>query len=66
MLAFGVIKLVDLFKKDLTKVKYKTFYDYRKAQKEKQRSFSAYIVVGAVVLAISILFLVIYNNYPIA
>ena len=66
MLAFGVIKLVDLFKKDLTKVKYKTFYDYRKAQQEKQRSFSAYIVVGVVVLAISILFLVIYNNYPIA
>ncbi len=63
MLAFGVIKLFDLFKKDLTKVKYKTFYDYRKAQQEKQRSFSAYIVVGAVFMAISILFLVLYNNY---
>ena len=63
MIAFGVIKLFDLFKKDLTKVKYKTFYDYRKAQQEKQRSFSAYIVVGAVFIAVSILFLVLYNNY---
>ena len=63
MIVFGVIKLFDLFKKDLTKVKYKTFYDYRKAQQEKQRSFSAYIVVGAVFIAVSILFLVLYNNY---
>ena len=63
MLAFGVIKLFDLFKKDLTKVKYKTFYDYRKAQQEKQRSFSAYIIVGAVFIAVSILFNVLYNNY---
>ncbi|MBR1955045.1 MAG: DUF3899 domain-containing protein [Clostridia bacterium] len=63
MIAFGFVKLFDLFKKDLTKVKYKTFYDYRKAQQEKKRSFSAYLVVGAVFMAVSILFLVLYNNY---
>ncbi len=63
MLAFGVIKLFDLFKKDLTKVKYRTFYDYRKAQQEKERSFSTYVVVGAVLIVISIVFLILYNNY---
>ncbi len=63
MLAFGVIKLFDLFKKDLTKVKYRTFYDYRKAQQEKERSFSAYVVVGVVLIVISIVFLILYNNY---
>lgn len=40
MLAYGVRKFFDLFKKDLTKVKYRTFYDYRQAQQEKNvRSF---------------------------
>lgn len=63
MIAYGFVKLIDLFRKDLTQVKYKTFYEYRKAQQEKQRSFSAYIVVGAAFIAISILFLVLYNNY---
>ena len=63
MIAFGFIKLVDLFKKDLTKVKYKTFYDYRKAQQDKQHSFSAFLVVGSALVAISIIFLVLYNNY---
>ena len=62
MIAFGFVKLFDLFKRDLTKVKYKTFYEYRKAQQEKQRSFSAYLVVGAVFIALSMLFLVLYNN----
>ena len=66
MLAFGVIKIIDLFKRDVTKVKYRTFYDYRKAQQEKQHSFLEYILVGAVMIAISIVLLVIYNNQPIA
>ncbi len=62
MIAFGVIKLFDLFKKDLTKVKYRTFYDYRKAQQEKQRSYWHYIVVGGAFTLVSIVLLVILNN----
>lgn len=60
MLAFGVIKLVDLFKRDLAKVKYRTFYDYRQAQKEKRRSFVHFIIVGAAFLVAAIVFLIVY------
>ncbi len=59
MIAFGVIKLFDLFKKDLTKVKYRTFYDYRKAQQEKKRNYGHYLVVGGVMVVCCVLFLIL-------
>lgn len=62
MIAFGVIKFVDLFKKDLTKVKYRTFYDYRQAQQGKKHTCIAYLIVGSALMAISILFLELYSN----
>lgn len=64
MLAFGVRKLFDLFKKDLTKVKYRTFYDYREAQKEKKRSFLNLVIVGVGFLLASMVFLIVYEYYP--
>lgn len=64
MLAFGIRKLFDLFKKDLTKVKYRTFYDYRKSQQEKKRSFWYLIIVGGGFLLVSVIFLVVYYKYP--
>lgn len=64
MLAFGVIKLFDLFKRDLTKVKYRTFYDYREAQKEKNRTFVNLLIVGGGFLLVGIVFLLVYNFYP--
>lgn len=63
MLAYGVMKLFDLFKKDLTRVKYRTFYDYREAQKDNKRTCAHYIVVGMVLIAISIIFYILYKNY---
>lgn len=64
MLAFGVIKLFDLFKKDLTKVKYRTFYDYRQAQKEKNRSFLHLVLIGLGFLLVGVAFLLVYYYYP--
>lgn len=64
MLAFGIRKLFDLFKKDLTKVKYRTFYDYRKSHQEKKRSFWYLIIVGGGFLLVSVIFLVVYYKYP--
>lgn len=61
MLAFGIRKLFDLFKRDLTKVKYRTFYDYRQAQKEKKRSFWSYLIVGLVFIAVAVVFLLVYK-----
>ena len=63
MLSYGIMKLFDLLKKDLTKVKYRTFYDYREAQKGKKRSFSVSLVVGVCFIVIAFVFVVIYNNY---
>jgi len=63
MLAFGIRKLFDLFKRDLTKVKYRTFYDYRAAQREKKRSFLNFIFVGLGFIIVSVIFLILYSRY---
>ncbi len=62
MLGFGVKKLFDLFKKDLTKVKYRTFYDYHKAQQEKKRSFAYLLIVGALFVAAAVVFFALYMS----
>lgn len=66
MLAYGVRKLFDLFKRDLTNVKYRTFYEYRQAQAEKKRSYLHFIIVGAAFLLVAVVFLIIYYQYPAA
>lgn len=60
MLKFGMIKLFDLFKRDLTKVKYRTFYDYKKSLEGKERSFRYLLIVGAAVTAVSVVFFLLY------
>ena len=64
MLAFSVIKLFDLFKRDLTKSKYRTFYDYREVQKEKNRQFVSFIIIGGGFLLVGIVFWLVYRFYP--
>ncbi len=61
MLRFAVIKLFDLLKRDMTKVKYRTFYDYNEAQKDKKHDFGALIVVGTIFVAVSVVFLILYE-----
>ena len=63
MIKYGVSSLFALFMKDLTKRKYRTFYDYRKAMQENQRSFGYLVVVGVVFVAISVVFLLLYLNF---
>lgn len=60
MLAFGVIKLIDLFKKDLTKVKYRTYYDYQKSKSENKRPVLSYLIVGTIFTLIAVIFLILY------
>lgn len=62
MLSYGMIRFFGLFKRDVTKVKFRTFYDYRKAQQEKQRSFGFILIEGCVFLAVAVVFLILYNN----
>lgn len=62
MLAFGFIKFIDLFKKDLTKVKYRTFYDYHKVQNEKKRSFLHLLLIGMAFLVVALILLLVYHK----
>lgn len=60
MLQFSVIKLVDLLRRDLTKVKYRTFYDYTQAKKDKKGDYWFMLIVGTVFIVIAVVFFVIY------
>lgn len=62
MLAFGFVKLRDMFRRDPTKVKYRTFYDYRQAKREKKRSFLHLLVIGIVFLVVAAILLIVYNH----
>ena len=62
-LAFGFIKFFDMFKRDLTKVKYRTYYDYRKAQEEKKYPFAFILIVGLGYLLVAAVFLILFYRY---
>ena len=62
MLAYGITKIFDVFRKDMSKVKYKTFYDYRVAKQDEKKSFSHLVLVGIIFCGISFVFLMIYYN----
>lgn len=62
MLSYAVVLIVDLFRKDVTKRKYKDFYEYRQAKKEKKRSFSYLLITGVIFVAVSLIFLIPYYN----
>ena len=62
MLSYAVVLIFDLFRKDVTKRKYKDFYEYRQAKKEKKRSFSYLLITGAIFIAVSLVFLIPYYN----
>ena len=61
MLIYGIRRFFSLFQKDVNKIKYKTFYDYRMAKEGKpKRTFFYFVAVGLFYVALSLLFLFIY------
>ena len=61
MLIYGMGRFFSLFKKDPTKVRFKTFYDYRMYKSEEpKKSFGFFIVVGVFYILVSLLFLFLY------
>ena len=62
MLAFACIKLFDLFRRDLTKAKYRTFYDYRTAKGEKKRTFLHLVLIGVVFLVVAVILVIVFNK----
>ncbi len=60
MLVYGVGRFFDLFRRDMMKVKHKTFYDYRMAKQDRKLGFGYLVIVGLAFLALSGLFLWLY------
>lgn len=63
MLSYGVSLIFVLLKKNIKERKYKDFYEYSQAKKEKRKdkaSIAFILVVGLVLVAISMVFLALY------
>ena len=61
MLGDAVSLLWYTFKSSKVERKYKTFYDYREARKDRKRSVSFVLVVGLALIAVSVVFLILYE-----
>ncbi|MGN0814599.1 MAG: DUF3899 domain-containing protein [Candidatus Coproplasma sp.] len=59
MLAYGVITLFDTFRKDISKRKYKDFYEYRQAKKGENRNVVFLLLVGLAFIAVSAVFIIV-------
>ena len=61
MLGFAVLLFFDLFRKDPTKRKYKDFYEYKEAKKDKSKwGISFLLIVGLAFIFVSLIFLIPY------
>ena len=62
MLGYAVSLLWYTFKSSKVERKYKTFYDYREARKDRKRSVSFVLIVGLALIAVSVVFLILYET----
>ncbi len=62
MLAYGFRMLFVMLRRDLSKRKYKDYYEYRQARQEKKRSIAYMLIVGLFMLALAALFLILFHN----
>ncbi len=63
MITYGIKHLFWVFKKNPADRKYKDFYEYREAMKEKKRSFGYMVITGLAYIAVSLIFLALYYNF---
>ena len=62
MLGYAVSLLWYTFKSSKVERNYKTFYDYREARKDRKRSVSFVLIVGLALIAVSVVFLILYET----
>ncbi len=62
MLAYGIRRFFGIFRRDVTKVKYRTFYEYRKAMQERNIHFGYLLIIGGIYLVTFLVFLIIYYS----
>ncbi len=63
MLAYSMILFVNLFRRNVQDRKYRDFYEYREAKKDRKRKSLAFLlVVGLFYIALAALFLILYGQ----
>ena len=63
MLAYGIRRFFSVFKRDVTKVKYRTFYEYRKAMQERDMQYGYILVTGILFVIVATVFLLLFYYY---
>ena len=58
--SYGMKSFLNLFKKDRSKMHYKTYYDYKEAMKDEKKPYGFILIVGLVFFAISMVFMAIW------
>ena len=62
MLSYGLLSFFNLFRRDMTKMKYHDYHDYKESKREKRQSFGHLIIIGLIFIALSILMLMLYSK----
>ena len=62
IIIYGVKLAINAFSRDISKRKYKSFYEYRVAKHEKDRPYGFLLLVGGFFLILSTIFLICYMN----
>ncbi len=62
MLGYGVSMLFNALRRDVRTRKYKDFYEYRQARKEKKLEIAYLLIVGALYIALAALFTVLWHT----
>ena len=60
ILSYGMQSFINLFVKDRSKIKYKTYFDYKQAMSDNKKPFGFILLVGLVFVAISMIFMIIW------
>lgn len=62
MLGFSVYMLVNLFRRDINKRKYKDFYEYEQSKKDRKFNMGFMLWVGLAFILIAGIFLIVYSK----
>ena len=60
---YGMQSFINLFKRDRSKMKYKTYYDYKEAMSDNKKPYGFILLVGLVFVAISLIFTFLWIKY---
>lgn len=58
--SYAAITFVDCLRRDVTKRRYRTYYDYKEARKDKPKRTGYLLISGLIFIAISAIFLIFY------